>query len=252
VNGVLFFVASDGLYGREIWKSNGTAAGTIMVKDIFTTGGSNPREFVLVNGVVYFAANPEIHGYTFVIHEQLFRTEGTVANTVAFWGSPMFRTLPQNLTVFKGQVFFSGSDEYGRGLWKSDGTSAGTVKVKTINIITQNINQPGNHSNFCVVNQTMFFTATDVSSGVELWKTDGTNEGTVRVKDINTNGDSNPRNLTNVNGVLYFVADDGWSGFELWKSDGTDSGTVIVKHINATSAAIRLSHRKTGNTLFYG
>ncbi len=235
VNGVLFFVAF-GLYGREIWKSNGTAVGTIMVKDIFATGGSNPREFVLLNGVVYFAADPHIRGYTFILRDQLFRTDGTVANTFDLWGSPMFRTLPQNLTVFKGLVFFSGSDEYGRGLWKSDGTSAGTVKVQTINIITQNINQPGNHSNFCVVNQTMFFTATDANTGVELWKTDGTSEGTVRVKDINPNGDSNPRNLTNVNGVLYFVADDG-SGFALWRSDGTDSGTVIVKHYYAASSS---------------
>ncbi|NIP52547.1 MAG: hypothetical protein GWN61_15505, partial [candidate division Zixibacteria bacterium] len=34
VNGTLFFAASDGIHGYELWKSDGTAAGTVMVKDI--------------------------------------------------------------------------------------------------------------------------------------------------------------------------------------------------------------------------
>jgi hypothetical protein len=57
-----------------------------MVKDLFTTGGSNPREFVLLNNIVCFAADPRIRGYTFIIPEQLFRTDGTVDNTFPFAG----------------------------------------------------------------------------------------------------------------------------------------------------------------------
>src|SRR6516225_6711661 len=34
VNGVAFFAASDGVHGMELWKSNGTGAGTVLVKDI--------------------------------------------------------------------------------------------------------------------------------------------------------------------------------------------------------------------------
>ena len=34
VNGTLFFAADDGVHGRELWKSDGTAAGTVLVKDI--------------------------------------------------------------------------------------------------------------------------------------------------------------------------------------------------------------------------
>src|SRR2546426_601592 len=34
VNGTLFFDADDGIHGRELWKSDGTAAGTVLVKDI--------------------------------------------------------------------------------------------------------------------------------------------------------------------------------------------------------------------------
>ncbi|MGJ5635029.1 hypothetical protein, partial [Nostoc sp. CALU 1950] len=64
----------------------------------------------------------------------------------------------------------------------------------------------------------------------ELWKSDGTEAGTVRVKDINTATiHSSPQNLTNVNGTVYFVANDSSGDSELWKSDGTEAGTVRVK-----------------------
>ena len=79
----------------------------------------------------------------------------------------------------------------------------------------------------------VFFAASDGASGVELWKTDGTDAGTVRVKDINPGpGNSSPLGFTVFNAALYFQANDGASGFELWKTDGTAVGTVLLKDIN--------------------
>jgi ELWxxDGT repeat protein len=68
----------------------------------------------------------------------------------------------------------------------------------------------------------VFFRASTPTTGNELWKSDGTEASTVRVKDVNTgNYASGPRYLTNVNGTLYFTANDGIVGEELWTSDGT-------------------------------
>ena len=66
----------------------------------------------------------------------------------------------------------------------------------------------------------------------ELWKGDGTVEGTVPVMDINLgSASSSPSELTNVDGTLFIAAHDGASGPELWKSDGTAEGTVLVRDI---------------------
>ncbi|MEX0675655.1 MAG: ELWxxDGT repeat protein [Pirellulales bacterium] len=80
----------------------------------------------------------------------------------------------------------------------------------------------------------LFFSANDGTNGFELWKSDGSENGTVQVKDINPNpGDgSYPRYLTNVSGELFFSANDTTDGRELWKSDGSEDGTVQVKDIN--------------------
>src|SRR5689334_6394770 len=60
---------------------------------------------------------------------------------------------------------------------------------------------------------TTFFVANDGSSGAELWKTDGTSAGTLRVKDINPGpGGSAPALLTRHGSLLYFRADDGVHG----------------------------------------
>ncbi|MBX9259464.1 hypothetical protein H1Q63_37040, partial [Desmonostoc muscorum CCALA 125] len=70
------------------------------------------------------------------------------------------------------------------------------------------------------VNGTLYFSATDSSGGNELWKSDGTEAGTVRVKDIYPGlSGSNPNNLTYANGKLYFFADNGNTGQELFQLD---------------------------------
>ncbi|MFE8598564.1 ELWxxDGT repeat protein [Archangium violaceum] len=82
------------------------------------------------------------------------------------------------------------------------------------------------------VKGTLFFGATDVEHGTELWKSDGTPGGTRVVEDIRPGpAGSNLQNLTVAGRRVYFTADDGIHGTELWTSDGSRAGTRLVKDI---------------------
>jgi ELWxxDGT repeat protein len=243
VNGTLFFIATDSNNDTELWKSDGTAAGTIRVKDINPTGSSTPENLTNVNGTLFFTAADSTGD------RELWKSDGTDAGTIRVKDiNPTGSSLPVGLTNVNGTLFFQAEDSNNNfELWKSDGTDAGTIRVKDINPTGSSF--PGNLTN---VNGTLFFDATDSSGDDELWKSDGTDAGTVRVKDINTNGSSNPRNLTNVNGTLFFTATDSSGDTELWKSDGTDAGTVRVKDIdpgNGSSLPIILTN--VNGTLFF-
>jgi ELWxxDGT repeat protein len=74
----------------------------------------------------------------------------------------------------------------------------------------------------------LFFAANDGTHGVELWSSDGSEQGTLYVSDINPVGSSEPNWLTDVDGVLYFSAFEPASGRELWRSNGTAEGTYLV------------------------
>ena len=57
VNGTLFFSANDGISGHELWRSNGTRAGTALVKDINPgSAGSTPRAITALNSTFLFSA----------------------------------------------------------------------------------------------------------------------------------------------------------------------------------------------------
>jgi ELWxxDGT repeat protein len=255
-NGSLYFAANDGsAAGRELWKSNGTAEGTVLVKDIapaiqgrfgtLIVANSNPAEFTIFQGSLYFAANSSYNQFVSSQDRELWKTDGTAEGTVlvkdiAPGGAGSY---PSYLTVVNGTLFFGadkeGLPEPGAGfinqeLWKSDGTTAGTVLVKDF---------PSSDFYFTALvnmNGTLFFTFGGFSSfDRELWKSNGTAEGTVQVKDIHPNGEqlnpSSPAELTVVNNTLFFSAFDG-TGRHLWKSDGTEAGTVKVKSANSATA----------------
>ena len=230
VNGTLFFTADDNIHGYEIWKSDGTEAGTVMVKDIVSgSSGSNPYQLTDVNGTLFFTANDGVHGF------ELWMSDGTEAGTVMVKdivpGSG--DTSMSSLTDVNGTLFFTANDGvHGTELWMSDGTEAGTAMVKDI---TAGSSSTSLHS-FTNVNGTLFFIANDGTHGYELWKSDGTEAGTVMVEDINPDaGSINDTDVVVVGDTLFFVANDGIHGRELWKSDGTETGTVMVKDANPGS-----------------
>ena len=235
MDGVLYFTADDGIHGYELWRSDGTAAGTYMVKDINTTGDADLSPFTIMDGVLYFAADDGVHG------NELWRSDGTEAGTYMVTDiADGDDGNPKNLTVMDGVLYFAADDGvHGNELWRSDGTEAGTYMV--MDIADGDGSSPFDvyHSNpgyLTVVDGVLYFAAADEDHGTELWRSDGTEAGTYMVMDICAgSGGSYPNDLVEMDGILYFGAHDGIHGNELWRSDGTEAGTYMVRDVNTGS-----------------
>jgi ELWxxDGT repeat protein len=235
VNGTLYFGASDGSetgkHGYELWKSNGTTAGTVLVKDINPgTGGSGLTWFTNVNGTLFFAAQDASHGL------ELWKSNGTSAGTVLVKDinsnivyDQSQPSDPTGLVNVNGTLFFAAhSDETNIELYKSNGTSAGTVMVRDIRPGTQG-SYPEQLINY---NGKLFFQAYEPTHGHELWTSNGTSAGTVVFDVWAGTLSSSPSGFTVANNLLFFTANDGSNQTELWKSNGTSAGTALVKDIN--------------------
>ena len=214
VNNALFFTASEGTNGVELWQSDGTTTGTVLVKDIAPGATwSAPSNLTVVNGTLFFTANDGTRGV------ELWKSDGTTAGTVQVKDIALGITssAPSNLTVMNNTLFFTANDgTNGVELWRSDGTTAGTVLVKDIYLG----GYYASPSNLTVVGNTLFFSAYDGNYG--LWKSDGTTAGTVLVK-----SNAYPSALTALNNTLFFAI-NAYANGGLWKSDGTTAGTILV------------------------
>ena len=114
---------------------------------------------------------------------------------------------PICLTAIGNTLYFNADDgTNGKELWKSDGTTSGTVMVKDIDSGSSSGNPTSSGPTMTVLGSTLYFTANDGTNGYELWKSDGTTSGTVMVKDINASGDSYPYSHTSIGNTLYFLS----------------------------------------------
>ena len=232
-NGLLFFSANDGADGRELWESNGTAAGTKMVLDINPgRGSSNPASLTVVGNDLFFEANDGTHGI------ELWKSDGTAKGTVlvkdinpgAGGSAPSYAG---SLINVNGSLLFTANDgSHGIELWRSDGTADGTAMVKDINPGAAGSVSNSVSTSFAVAGGQLFFAADDGTHGRELWQSDGTATGTRVVMDINPGGSdafsAYGQVITSVNGSLYFAADDGIHGVEPWVISASQLGSPLA------------------------
>ncbi|PXY46628.1 ELWxxDGT repeat protein [Flavobacterium hydrophilum] len=250
-NGTLFFRATDGTNGVELWKSDGTEAGTVMVKDINTTttaaSNSNPANFTAFNNQVYFTAS----NGTSVNGTELWKTDGTNAGTQMIFdlypgttaSNPSFLTVINPTTM----VFAANNGTTGTEIWKTDGTT-----------ITNLIDQPGTANSFSWIenlNGNAIYTQLVVTTtGRELYKWDGiSTDSNNNIKDINSGTGHGVGTTYFKNGnTIYFQGNIGTTGFELWKTDGTEAGTLLVKDINpGTTGSAPIRFANVGNVTFF-
>jgi large repetitive protein len=230
---VLYFSATDGTSGRELWKSPGH--GATRVKDINPgSASSNPRGMTAVGKKVFFSASDGASG------RELWVTNGTAAGTRRvkdIWPGAAGSN-PEQLTAVGKILFFTADDgTRGRELWKSDGTAAGTVLVRNINGPWRGVDDGSFYPEFpgelTAFGGRLFFAPLEIFKSrweiveqAQLWVSDGTAAGTQPFygwypdqQEFDSIG--GPTELTKAGSLLFLR--DGWG--RLWRSNGTESGT---------------------------
>ncbi|MDD3685784.1 MAG: T9SS type A sorting domain-containing protein [Bacteroidales bacterium] len=242
VGNTTFFTATDYYHGYELWKTDGTAEGTSLVKDIVEgTGSGMDYNTMLVNynNYLYFLSG------TYDGTISLWKSDGSEAGTVLVKTISAGNELNSEFYIVNGKLLFFvlDNDNYTLHLWKSDGTSSGTV------ILASYDEYPSYNSYITVVNNVLYYRP-DFGT---LCKTDGTAAGTVTVKTgLSTAGVTPNGKMVSLNGILFFIGYSSSTGYELFKSDGTTAGTVVVKDINPGSADGNItSLSAVGNYLYF-
>ena len=93
-----------------------------------------------------------------------------------------------NFFVFNNALYFVAyTPANGTEIWKTDGTEAGTVLLRDINVGTGSITTSPYNLHFTILNGFLYFLANDGGGNVQLWRTDGTTAGTTRITNSTNN-----------------------------------------------------------------
>lgn len=261
INGKILFTARDGIHGDEIWVSDGTTAGTFLLKDVQAGGNDTGYTFFgTYNGELYFYTSYSVYeDNIYKSVNQLWKSDGTVDGTkVVFESNKENRdvrlsTTKSKFTVTKnGKIFFMASyNEYdelnsdwknkGEELWVSDGTTGGTAVIKDFQLGSTG----SSFENLKTIGEKIVFRNYN-DSNYHLWVSDGTIDGTKELTDKDGNSIYsyyyyNDQYISDeLNGKIYFYgkleANDAY-GYELYATDGTVNGTYMLKDIAPGSAS---------------
>jgi ELWxxDGT repeat protein len=270
--GIGYFVADNAFYGRELWRTDGTPQGTWLLKDISPgPAGSYPDALTPVGNSLYFRAEDGTHG------QELWKTDGTPAGTYVVRDA-VGSAFAGNIVRFGRGVLFGTA--LNGSLMRSDGTGAGTgpVPIDDASGALSIFDAPtvsGNHAFFASGDVSQndkdalwtydgrsarmvkggFENAPRILGGddkgsvyfqtttTDLWRSDGTTAGTVRIPLVYASGSLyRPENLQVVNGRVFFTAIlvDRFIGLnyvtrtgrELWALDSAGNVTGMVRDIN--------------------
>jgi ELWxxDGT repeat protein len=247
----LYFTASETTHGEELWVSDGTVAGTKMVKDIYPGTTTSDVKYItrFKDKVVFSATGDDDDGAELWISDGTADGTTMIADLNLLGGSDPagFTWINENQFIFCARDYDSETytDESQRWLWISNGTEAGTVRIKDCNVKYPGTNAvTDEYRIFERVGRKVFFKADtkDNEYGEELWVTDGTEIGTFMLKDINTTVANESTGATASatlewltpfkNQKLFFDATSADYGREPWVTNGTPEGTYMIKDLH--------------------
>ena len=223
--GAVLFFADDGLSGRQLWRTDGTPAGTFQLSDAPPGALPEPMAFFITERLYFFLSAHPLIGVP-----SLWVSDGTPAGTFRLTEEGVSVSGLQRLfAASQGLLYFTALDwEHGYELWRTDGTAAGTRIVADI--------QPGldssNIQGLAELRGLVWFGADDGVHGGALWRTNGTPEGTALAVDPvpSSSRHGSVEQLQVLRNRLVFFAPPPGRGQarQLWAGDGTVKGTHPV------------------------
>ncbi len=251
--GKMVFLGDDGTTGTELWVTDGTSAGTSLLKDIFAgSQTSNPGNFTAFGTKQLFSAIDGVHTIAGdgLSGRELWVTDGTAAGTslLADTNPGLFASgSPTTITnLGTGRALFAANaGSAGRELWVTDGTAAGTSLLKDINPGFYRPSNPGPATLVGATGRAVFAAQTDATTtstnhGTELWVTDGTAGNTSLLKTFSGGyqagssayvaDNANSGSMTGFGGKVLFIGTDAGAS-SLWSTDGTVGGTAKLKDL---------------------
>jgi ELWxxDGT repeat protein len=242
------FIADDSIHGEELWVTDGTVAGTTLLKDINAgTAGSNPDIGPSVDDKIFFKAGIKDKSHTLW---QLWITDGTSMGTILLSDSTDydgFASLNSSTVLNNVLIFYTYNAPKGKyALWRSDGTIAGTFQIQ--NLGKNAFDNVAHVPKMITYNSKVIFAGYGSNHGNEPWITDGTAAGTKMIKDIAAGSSGSlPAQFTAYNNNIYFIAQQPPS--LLWMTDGTSAGTQQVTGSFSSATTIQ---GIAGNYLYFG
>lgn len=246
----LYFTGSTSASGKEVWRLDVETNVVEQFTDIATMwAGSEPRGYTILNGELYFFANRSND------RQSLWKTDGTVEgtqlvkqfNTIEHSNTNhLFYSYGGRMVAYNNALYITAVLNDGTRLFKSDGTSEGTVLFYDFgNSVPIQVGGP-----LWVFQDKLFLGARDTSHGYEFWTTDGTIENLQLFADLNPGTNSYNGSFHKVIGEnFYITSSSNQNYFELWICDGTPEG---LRRIESDYSGIGISSSaKFDNHFFF-
>lgn len=228
-NFVYFELNNNSTKNNEIWRTDGTVAGTYQIKDLGLDYGF-ASDFMSFKNNIYFITISSTFG------DYIWKSDGTNAGTVKLKQIstsfqyenlfPSYAAVENAMILANNLLYFTANDgTHGKELWKTDGTPSGTGMILDLSPGTSGSN-PGSLS---VLNSELYFAANSslYPAGNELYKYNGSqfSQPIETWPGINS---GNPAFLTLQNNTLLFSAQRNTTIPRLFVSDGTEPNTIEI------------------------